>query len=142
MFSTFFSVTQLVPIGRIIPRQFEPLILKMHYRLIFVLSLYCSWAAIHYICPLSTINVRPYAVSIVTTLVVEPLNVVKINYPEDRTIRNYTVCLHNAFNFKTDVSKEIVEWVELHTLLGADHFVVYNYSSHPQNEWHGLMRQN
>ena len=44
---------------------------------------------------------------------------------------NCTVSLLNAFNFETDMSTEIVEWVELHTLLGADHFVIY--SSHPQN---------
>lgn len=40
---------------------------------------------------------------------------------------NFTVCLSPLFN--TGQAKEVVEWVELNRILGADKFVVYDHSS-------------
>ena len=79
-------------------------------------------------------NTHPDAVSIVTNPEEQPRNFLWITDSRSNKVSQFTVCLHSPFDFKDDRSHEIVEWIELNKLMGADRFVFYNYSSHPNND--------
>lgn len=51
-----------------------------------------------------------------------------INMEHRRLEYNYTVCLHKALIKGYNDITQFVEWVEVNKILGAEHFVVYNYS--------------
>ncbi|KAL3860063.1 hypothetical protein ACJMK2_010232 [Sinanodonta woodiana] len=84
---------------------------------------------IYLLCPLPN-DVVPYAVSIVTTKCQEPLNSLPVNpWMQQVDIkRNFTVCV-SPLNMNYSRAYEIVEWLELNIILGADYFLIYNYSS-------------
>ena len=42
---------------------------------------------------------------------------------------NFTVCLHKALMENYNNTAQLVEWVEVNRVFGAQHFVVYNFSS-------------
>lgn len=79
-------------------------------------------------------NRIPNAVSIVTNLAEQPRNFVWLTDSRSNKHSQFTVCLHSPFDFKDDKSHELVEWVELNKLMGGDRFVVYNFSSHQNND--------
>uniref|UniRef100_A0A0B7BVE0 Glycosyltransferase family 92 protein n=1 Tax=Arion vulgaris TaxID=1028688 RepID=A0A0B7BVE0_9EUPU len=75
-------------------------------------------------------NVLPTHVSISFQDNTTSTNRLQIIYPGPR-IRNFTVCysvLHSGFN----MTSKLIESIELNRLLGAEHFLVYNYSVSPQ----------
>ncbi|KAL3860059.1 hypothetical protein ACJMK2_010228 [Sinanodonta woodiana] len=84
---------------------------------------------VYILCPLPRDGV-PYAVSIVTTKCQEPLNSlpVKLWTQQVDIKRNFTVCV-SPLNMNYSRAYEIVEWLELNIILGADYFLIYNYSS-------------
>ncbi|KAH3772482.1 hypothetical protein DPMN_173822 [Dreissena polymorpha] len=78
----------------------------------------------------SPLGKKPSYVSAVETPCREPSNHIAVKSMEiPKTYkRRFTVCLmplHNNFND----SYALVQWIELNLLLGAENFVVYNYSS-------------
>ncbi|KAL3860062.1 hypothetical protein ACJMK2_010235 [Sinanodonta woodiana] len=84
---------------------------------------------VYILCPLPN-DVVPYAVSIVTTKCQEPLNSLPVKpWMQQFDIkRNFTVCV-SPLNMNYSRAYEIVEWLELNIILGADYFLIYNYSS-------------
>ncbi|KAK3578984.1 hypothetical protein CHS0354_034779 [Potamilus streckersoni] len=84
---------------------------------------------VYFLCPLPN-DVVPYAVSIVTTKCQKPLNSLPVQ-PWTQQVeikRNFTVCV-SPLNMNYSRAYEIVEWLELNIILGADYFFIYNYSS-------------
>ena len=80
-------------------------------------------------CPLSN-RKRPSAVSLTSTPCSHPNNLLPVqSHVTNGTYeRNFTVCaapFHKAYND----TKNIVQWIELNRILGAEHFVFYNYSA-------------
>lgn len=77
-------------------------------------------------CPSSKV---PTYISLVTRSCETPLNPIKINSIKPATSeRTFTACLMPLnFNYSRDF--ELIEWIELNRILGAEKFVVYNYSS-------------
>lgn len=88
------------------------------------------WEAVHYTCSVPE-NRHPDAVSIVTNTEERPRNFVWLTDSRTNKRSKFTVCLHSPFDFKSDRSHEVVEWVELNRLMGGDQFILYNYSSSP-----------
>ncbi|ELU03800.1 hypothetical protein CAPTEDRAFT_217881 [Capitella teleta] len=41
---------------------------------------------------------------------------------------NFTVCLHKALFLKYNNSNELVEWIEMNRILGAQRFLIYNFT--------------
>ncbi|XP_060567206.1 uncharacterized protein LOC132725994 [Ruditapes philippinarum] len=57
------------------------------------------------------------------------LRIVNTEYVQHRNShRMFTVCL-SPLNFRFNRDYEIIEWIELNRILGAEQFIVYNYSS-------------
>lgn len=92
-----------------------------------------SWEAVHYMCTVPA-NKYPDAISIVTNPKDKPKNFVWVTDSRTNKYSQFTVCLHSPFDFKTDKSHELVEWIELNRLMGGDMFTFYNYSSNPHND--------
>ena len=80
-------------------------------------------------CPFST-DVEPYAVSVVlNTACAQPLNILPVTSPSPiATRRNFTVCVAPLHFNDSNTNNELIEWIELNRILGADFFVFYNYS--------------
>ena len=57
-----------------------------------------------------------------------PVRKVKVN--EERSLRNYTVCVIPLYNNYSDVN-ELVEFIEISKIFGAEHFIFYNFSISP-----------
>ncbi|CAG5131147.1 unnamed protein product [Candidula unifasciata] len=75
------------------------------------------------------VNVRPTHVSISYLQKSELTNRLQIIYP-GTLIRNFTVCysvLHSGFSSPS----QLIQSIEMNRILGAEHFVVYNYSISP-----------
>lgn len=70
---------------------------------------------------------RPYAVSLSTDHCKVPSNILPIIYPREQK-RQFTVCV-TPLNFNYSKAYELVEMIELNRILGAEHFVFYNYST-------------
>lgn len=70
---------------------------------------------------------RPYAVSLSTDHCKVPSNILPIIYPQEQK-RQFTVCV-TPLNFNYSKAYELVEMIELNRILGAEHFVFYNYST-------------
>lgn len=77
-------------------------------------------------CPVETLT--PRYVSIVSDFG-KPTNLVKLqSRPKaERYMRKFTVCL-TPIHFDYSRAYELIEWVELNRILGAEKFIVYNYS--------------
>ncbi|XP_045194659.2 uncharacterized protein LOC123550295 [Mercenaria mercenaria] len=79
---------------------------------------------------LLTSSAIPDFVSVVNESCETPLHVLGVdqhfNKGTDR--RLFTVCL-TPLNYHYDGDSELVEWIELNKILGAEKFIVYNYSS-------------
>ncbi|KAK3578981.1 hypothetical protein CHS0354_034775 [Potamilus streckersoni] len=84
---------------------------------------------VYLLCPLPNDDV-PYAVSAVSTKCQEPLNSLPVQpwTQQAEVKRNFTVCV-SPLNMNYSRAYEIVEWLELNIILGADYFFIYNYSS-------------
>ncbi|XP_045194660.2 uncharacterized protein LOC123550296 [Mercenaria mercenaria] len=82
-----------------------------------------------FMCPLGQSEV-PSHISLVTNFCEHPLHVLRvINASENRNYkRRFTVCL-SPLHFQYGRAYELVEWIEFNKILGAEKFVVYNYSS-------------
>lgn len=80
-------------------------------------------------CPYRSANLPRY-VSLISNTCDTPLNFMHIE--ETRKPRKYektfTVCL-SPLNLEYNRAYELIEWIELNKILGADKFVVYNHSS-------------
>ena len=79
-------------------------------------------------CPLSSKGVIPFAVSIaLNEPCAEPLHSLPV-LPASRIVqRNFTVCVA-PLHFLHSVAYQLVEWIELNRILGAEFFVFYSYS--------------
>lgn len=87
-----------------------------------------KYSVIHFECLLLT-TVPPLFVSVVTDRCAPPLHflpVRKIKLVKSYKY-NFTVCL-TPLHLQYSKAYELVEWIELNRILGADHFVFYNYS--------------
>lgn len=82
-----------------------------------------------YECKVETTEKRPEYVSIVMFSCDNPSNVLKVRDASkpDRYQRRFTVCLSPVFQY--DNIFQMVEWIELNRILGAEKFVFYNYST-------------
>lgn len=80
-------------------------------------------------CPLDSSNI-PSHVSLVTKECERPKNLLIVQNASKTADyeRRFTVCL-SPLNFRYGRAYELVEWIELNKILGADYFVIYNYSS-------------
>ncbi|XP_045193716.2 uncharacterized protein LOC123549585 isoform X2 [Mercenaria mercenaria] len=72
----------------------------------------------------------PTHVSLVSRSCETPMNLLDIQYVRSPYVdkHRFTVCL-SPLNFRYNRDYEIIEWVELNRILGADKFIIYNYSS-------------
>lgn len=91
----------------------------------------CRYSATFFECPLQR-SKQPMYISMVINdgLCDGPTNVIPVTSanPLLPYARRFTVCLTPLNNNYSRIH-EIVEWIELNRLLGADKFVIYNYSS-------------
>lgn len=71
-------------------------------------------------------NGYPYALSLVTDKCQKPENIVPVRHYTKEEYE-FTVCV-TPFNFNYSRAYELVEMIELNRVLGANHFVFYNYS--------------
>ncbi|XP_041375172.1 uncharacterized protein LOC121388038 [Gigantopelta aegis] len=83
------------------------------------------YGAVYIKCPLRD-GQKPYAVSVVKDSCQEPINLLKVIYSERSA--NFTVCV-TPFNFRYSRAYELVEWIEMNRMLGADYFTFYNHST-------------
>lgn len=77
-----------------------------------------------------TSHTVPTHVSLITKHCELPQNVLKVHLTR-RPVpysRRFTVCL-TPLNFQYGRAYELVEWIELNRMLGAEKFIVYNHSS-------------
>lgn len=81
-------------------------------------------------CILPSLHRLPTHVSIVPACCKKPLNLLEIAGFKKKysTYRKFTVCL-TPLNFGYNRDYELVEWIELNRILGAEKIIVYNYSS-------------
>lgn len=72
----------------------------------------------------------PDYVSIVTQSCSQPMNLLKVHTikSSDEPQVNFTVCL-SPLNSQYNHAYEIVQWIEFNRILGANKFVIYNFSS-------------
>lgn len=79
-----------------------------------------------------TSDKQPSYVSVVTKSCSASTNLlpVKLTTPVGGYRRRFTVCLM-PLNLNYSRAYEMVEWIELNRLIGADRFTIYNYSSAP-----------
>lgn len=75
---------------------------------------------------------QPSYVSVVKQSCAPPQNLIPVKgiIPVARFSRRFTVCLA-PLNMNYSRAYELVEWIELNRILGAEKFTVYNYSSAP-----------
>ncbi|XP_045197976.2 uncharacterized protein LOC123552394 [Mercenaria mercenaria] len=80
-------------------------------------------------CPFRSARFPQY-VSLITNTCDTPLNLIRIDETKVQSNyrRKFTVCL-SPLNFMYSRAYELIEWIELNRILGAEKFVVYNYSS-------------
>ena len=77
-------------------------------------------------------DVAPYLVVLSDTRCGPPLAVLPVTDNSGAKLRsNFTVCLHKAFIHGYDNVAQFVEWVEVNRILGADRFLVYNFTGNP-----------
>lgn len=71
----------------------------------------------------------PNYVSITNGSCIQPFNLLRVHWIEKlkRPNRKFTYCLSPLFRYTH--TYEIVEWIELNKLLGAEMFVIYNHST-------------
>ncbi|XP_069114135.1 beta-1,4-galactosyltransferase galt-1-like isoform X1 [Argopecten irradians] len=85
------------------------------------------YAAAYFTCNVPY-NMKPVGVSLTTQRCENPSNFLPIQYP-DKQKWQFTVCV-TPLNFRYSKAYELVEMIEMNRILGADHFVFYNYSTH------------
>ncbi|KAJ8302688.1 hypothetical protein KUTeg_019084 [Tegillarca granosa] len=86
-----------------------------------------KYTSAFYTCDLpKSANGYPYALSLVTEKCQKPENIVPVRHYTKETYE-FTVCV-TPFNFNYSRAYELVEMIELNRILGANHFVFYNYS--------------
>ncbi|XP_063218515.1 uncharacterized protein LOC134528634 [Bacillus rossius redtenbacheri] len=87
-------------------------------------------------CPIprerSALGDRPQGVSVVRRPCAAARTMLAVPEPPppDRRLRNFAVCVKGLDFPREDISRRLVEWLELNRLLGADLFLVYVYSAH------------
>ncbi|XP_045195020.2 uncharacterized protein LOC123550658 [Mercenaria mercenaria] len=88
------------------------------------------YTAVLFQCKVSPSMELPTHVSIVDRSCETPMNLLDIQILGKSSAfkHRFTVCL-TPLNFRYNRAYEIIEWIELNRLLGADKFIVYNYSS-------------
>ncbi|BFZ19509.1 hypothetical protein BsWGS_22547 [Bradybaena similaris] len=84
--------------------------------------------ASYVVCPLSA-NAQPTHVSLSYNSTSQPNNQLQIIYPGNLT-RNFTVCYSVLFG-NYNMASLLLQNIEMHRILGAEHFMVYNYSISP-----------
>ncbi|XP_045194658.2 uncharacterized protein LOC123550293 [Mercenaria mercenaria] len=88
------------------------------------------YTALLFQCMLPQSSAFPTHVSIVSERCETPMNLIDIQFLRSpfANKHRFTVCL-TPLNFRYNRDYEILEWIELNRILGADKFIVYNYSS-------------
>ncbi|BFZ19504.1 hypothetical protein BsWGS_22543 [Bradybaena similaris] len=84
--------------------------------------------ASYVVCRLSA-NVQPTHVSLSYNSTSQPNNRLQITYPGNLT-RNFTVCYSVLFD-NYNMASLLLQNIEMNRILGAEHFMVYNYSISP-----------
>ncbi|XP_033755229.1 beta-1,4-galactosyltransferase galt-1-like isoform X3 [Pecten maximus] len=97
----------------------KPFLIREHHSL--------RYAAAYFTCNVPY-NIKPAGVSLTTQRCENPSNFLPIQYPEKQKWQ-FTVCV-TPLNFRYSKAYELVEMIEMNRILGADHFVFYNYSTH------------
>ncbi|XP_019769099.1 glycosyltransferase family 92 protein F13G3.3 [Dendroctonus ponderosae] len=93
-------------------------------------------------CPLSENESIPLMVSLLNDPAEEPLNMLKVisNYPEGKKwdanelepdVKKMAVCV-KPLHYDYNKELEFLEFIELHRIMGADHFILYNHTVGPQ----------
>lgn len=79
-------------------------------------------------CPLPN-NIFPFAVSLTSQRCMSPNNLlpVRSHVANDRDKKIFTVCISPLFG-RYNLTRELIQWIELNRILGATYFVFYNYS--------------
>ncbi|XP_045181783.2 beta-1,4-galactosyltransferase galt-1-like [Mercenaria mercenaria] len=88
------------------------------------------YSAVLFECSLdSSLKSLPSYVSLVTNNCTTPSNLLLIHHVSkpEVVMQNFTVCLPPLHDYSSVY--ELVEWIELNKILGAEKFIVYNYSS-------------
>lgn len=80
-------------------------------------------------CPLPN-NVLPLAVSLTSQRCMPPNNLlpVRSHVANDKDKKRFTVCIAPLFG-RYNLTRELIQWIELNRILGATYFVFYNYST-------------
>ena len=87
------------------------------------------YTAAHFFCPLPD-EQKPSAVSLADRKCINASNIMRVNSHNLTIRRNFTVCV-TPLNYRYNRAHELIEWIELNRILGADFFTFYNYTSGP-----------
>ncbi|XP_053409109.1 glycosyltransferase family 92 protein F13G3.3-like [Mercenaria mercenaria] len=84
-----------------------------------------SHTAAYFVCYLCDLDM-PDAVSIVTfSTIHNPLNILPVHVnPQLKTQKHFTMCLSPMHSSFSD-SSQLLEWIELHKILGVERFLIY-----------------
>lgn len=82
-------------------------------------------------CPIPS-DTQPKFISLTLLPCDEPTNLLPVRGGRDTTIQDKIAVCVKGMNFIKDISAELVEWLELQYLLGADRIVIYTYYVHPR----------
>ncbi|XP_045199008.1 beta-1,4-galactosyltransferase galt-1-like [Mercenaria mercenaria] len=84
-----------------------------------------SHTAAYFVCYLCDLDM-PDAVSIVTLSTIhDPLNILPVHVkPQLKTQKQFTMCLSPMHSLFSD-SAQLLEWIELHKILGVERFLIY-----------------
>ncbi|XP_045193717.2 uncharacterized protein LOC123549587 [Mercenaria mercenaria] len=88
------------------------------------------YSAVFFECPLPSYCEIPSHVSLVASRCGKPANLLRVHStarPESYQ-RRFTVCL-TPLNLHYGRAYELVEWIELNRILGAEKFIIYNHST-------------
>ena len=87
------------------------------------------YTSTHFFCTLPD-HQAPCAVSLVDTKCINASNAMAVRSAHLVPRRNFSVCT-TPLNYGYNRAHELVEWIELNRILGAEFFTFYNYTSGP-----------
>ena len=95
------------------------------------------------VCPVEKSSLRGQTVSVISNSHQQLSNFLRVhnnnnnsnnnnNKTDQRALYNFTVCLGGPLKFGLNNTKQFTEWLELNSMFGADHFILYNHSASGQ----------
>ncbi|KAL5022866.1 hypothetical protein ScPMuIL_002021 [Solemya velum] len=84
------------------------------------------YRATYFLCKIP-VEAKPYAVSLVAGKCNYTASVIPVLY-NNEDMRNFTVCV-TPFNYRYAKAYQLIEFIEMNRILGADKIIFYNYST-------------